>query len=406
MLLLDTDAQLLPDGALEFSLPGWKRSRFRMEPWRRGLATYCTDRRGAHVSAAWPIVVLPEDRGEDCSEYRSEGRRDDARSDGRSLRDDVQRFVGEIPVEVRQVVRRYSFGQCLLLRSLAALSEAGDLAESNANLLWLLTLGAYEGRVAADDIGTLCRSRQVDVLRVLTGGGTKAQLKFLRKVRVAGGTLTEARVLDAAVRDGRIVHAVRHLPDVPTKLLSLLTRHARLADDAFVPLIAAKLGEAENAGPGPVSRLHRTLADLAAARTPPRLEDLRGALETIVAEPDPPRLMRETLRRLPPPAPPARPAVTFPPPPLAGTDTIVPITTVEELEEEGRSQRHCVPGYAGAIVAGSVYVYRVLAPQRATLEIRLAGGRPKLGQLKLAGNAKPSRATVKAVERWFASRTG
>jgi hypothetical protein len=51
--------------------------------------------------------------------------------------------------------------------------------------------------------------------------------------------------------------------------------------------------------------------------------------------------------------------------------------------------------------AGRAYIYRVLAPQRATLEIQLTGDKPKIGQLKLARNRNPDPATVAAVRAWL-----
>lgn len=64
-------------------------------------------------------------------------------------------------------------------------------------------------------------------------------------------------------------------------------------------------------------------------------------------------------------------------------------------------QRHGVGSYVHSVRAGCHYFYRVLAPQRATVEIELSRGEPGIGDLRLAGNARPSRAVAKAVKRWF-----
>jgi hypothetical protein len=91
----------------------------------------------------------------------------------------------------------------------------------------------------------------------------------------------------------------------------------------------------------------------------------------------------------------------FSPPPLRGTTTIVPITTVARLDAEGLAQRHCVATYARHIREGAMYVYQVLAPTRATLSIVADDGRWRIGDLRGAANALPPRETLEAVEVWL-----
>ncbi len=393
MLLADTDASLLEDGTLRFQVPGWPRSAFLLSPWERGFATRIVRGRESRPGVAWPIVIVPD------LERRASGN------------PDVDAFVERIPLVAARLVAPYRFGQSLLLAALAALQGVvEDLAESNANLLWLLAYGVYEGRIAPDDVGALCRLKQAETLRVLTGAGSKAQVRFLRKVRIEEGTLSEARLVFDSVRDQALVHALRHVQRVPIELLSVLATHPRLAHEELVPIIAVKLAECENGGPAGVRQLHRALRNLAAARAAPQARQFRAALEeSLRALEAPPRLVRAAFA---PPAAgaPERPAAqsapaVFPPPPLPGTSTIVPIATVEELEEEGRLQRNCAAGFVSRICAGAVYLYRVLAPERATLEIVLSGRKPRLGELKLSCNRKPSAASRRAVKAWLEAAT-
>lgn len=384
MLLAETNARRLDDGTLQFQLPGYPRAHYSIAPWSRGFTTLHVRGRQSRPAVAWPIVVLPRSRPP-CANP------------------DVAAFVAGIPSRVARLVRRYQFGQSLLLASLAARSEVGDLAQSNANLLWLLALGAYEGRVAVGDVAKLSLRKQADLLRLLAGSGGKAQVRFLRKVRPREGTLSEARLLCRAVQEPAIVHALRHRPAIPMRLLALLTAHPLLAREELVPLMEAKLAETDDPDPERVLRLHRALKDLELFQ--PRGPSLVDGVETAMRELDaPPSLVRSALHgfRTPqrrderdePPKP-------FPPPPLPGAATIVPITTAGELAREGTTQRHCVGSYAHAVRRGDLYIYRVLAPQRATVEVVLKNNEIKLGQLKLSRNRKPDAATVEAVKAWF-----
>ena len=90
--------------------------------------------------------------------------------------------------------------------------------------------------------------------------------------------------------------------------------------------------------------------------------------------------------------------------PFPGTDTIVPITSTKELAEEGRNQKNCVASYLLDILGGKKFIYRVLAPERATLSLRARGPENKrwgIDQLLLARNKEPSEETFRAVKSWF-----
>ena len=91
----------------------------------------------------------------------------------------------------------------------------------------------------------------------------------------------------------------------------------------------------------------------------------------------------------------------FPMPPLIGTNTIIPITTAKELFQEGADMHHCVASYAGKIMQNQCYIYRILEPERATVEIGYENGTLLLNQIKLINNGKPSEETVEVVSKWI-----
>ncbi|MEH6387778.1 MAG: PcfJ domain-containing protein [Pseudomonas profundi] len=94
--------------------------------------------------------------------------------------------------------------------------------------------------------------------------------------------------------------------------------------------------------------------------------------------------------------------VFFGSPPVPGTELIQPLHDARALHEEGVCQRHCIASYMQEITGGRYYAYRVLAPERATLGVRLdEAGYPHISQLKLKFNDTPSEATVSAVREWF-----
>jgi hypothetical protein len=94
---------------------------------------------------------------------------------------------------------------------------------------------------------------------------------------------------------------------------------------------------------------------------------------------------------------------SFPAPPLPGDADIIPITTINDLQEEGKEMHNCAGSYVEMIMRRESYVYRVLRPERATLEISDTTDMHHIRQLKLAHNREPSSETWAKVRYWFAS---
>ena len=61
----------------------------------------------------------------------------------------------------------------------------------------------------------------------------------------------------------------------------------------------------------------------------------------------------------------------FPKPPLAGNDWVVPLCGSRDLAIEAQEMKHCARVYENAILKGTYFVYKVLAPERATLGVEL-----------------------------------
>jgi hypothetical protein len=93
----------------------------------------------------------------------------------------------------------------------------------------------------------------------------------------------------------------------------------------------------------------------------------------------------------------------FPTPPLPGNDIIVPINSLKDLIQEGEEMDNCVGSYIGKIASGHSFIYRVLEPERATLEIirELSVNSYMVAQLKLQSNEEPSDGTWNVVRKWM-----
>lgn len=96
---------------------------------------------------------------------------------------------------------------------------------------------------------------------------------------------------------------------------------------------------------------------------------------------------------------------TFPPPPIPGTDTIIPLTSFAALKLESRLQGNCVgrtASYAARVVTGTHYIYRVLAPAHHTLCIGRRGHSLwMIEELKGRRNAAAQSEARKKVQSWL-----
>ena len=89
-------------------------------------------------------------------------------------------------------------------------------------------------------------------------------------------------------------------------------------------------------------------------------------------------------------------------PPVPGNADIIPLTTFDMLCDEGHQQHNCVASYIDDVLGGHSFIYRVLLPQRCTLELAQRDGAWIAVQLRTAYNGTPSQETKDAVNCWLA----
>jgi len=390
---------VLDSGQLELRLG--RRTSVRVEPWSAGLGLWSVQ--GGRARTSWfsflPLLVPAFERSEDRA---------------------VHRFLEEIPADVAGAVRTYpGFGQLALVHWACRWPPARDLLVANPGLLWLLAVGVYEYGITQREVEDLLGKKQRVILgRILRiSEATGAQLKLQRKVDFGAAGLGEARLFREALGRGGMAHLVRHNRVIPIGLFSLLARYPALAREPLLERLTAVgegtsrrevLGGLRHNNPALAREVATMLAELApdVPQPVPRAVQNGGA--------------RGLKRRADKPADngagrvqPGRPGVRhhedsliarFPPPPLPDSESIRAIRSAVELDVESRRMSHCVRDYARDVWRGARYFYRVLQPERATLEVILNGMvGPRLGECRLARNRPPAPATLASVREWFAS---
>lgn len=99
--------------------------------------------------------------------------------------------------------------------------------------------------------------------------------------------------------------------------------------------------------------------------------------------------------------------LSFPPPPMHGIPgKIEPITNPRDLKEEGTTMKHCVYSYAIKVADGKSYIYRILEPERATMEIVKVDGIWVLNQVYGMANSKVSQETLYEIKKFLNMQNG
>jgi hypothetical protein len=93
----------------------------------------------------------------------------------------------------------------------------------------------------------------------------------------------------------------------------------------------------------------------------------------------------------------------YPSPPIPCTDHIQPITSMTGAELEGRDMHHCMAELKSRPHLGGIYYYRMLAPERATIEItwHAANAKWEISQLRTHNNAEVESTSAIAAEQWL-----
>ncbi|WP_243439374.1 PcfJ domain-containing protein [Fundidesulfovibrio soli] len=411
-------ACLYGDGVLQLDTFHLTPQRWRILPWDAGLEIWLREKNEWTMQTVPPEVILV---------HASTRIRASAA---------IKEFVASLPLATREAVGRFSWRQLALLSLSRRSARFLDLLWNCPPLAWMLADAFARGIIPNAEVMNLASCKRAEIVRRLTGRSVPGQLGLLGKVVIKDGSLSELEALKTAMSRDQVPWVLRHAQSVPlTNLEPLLSSGAFLASrftrfeaeaqqsphalriamalarDCVA--MAGELGIADGqrivmqAGSvAALRKLHdawqgRFLAECKHAEGPPGkrpplpVEPVRAPIDGDRFQGRGPGPEAERIQPQPGPA-----EVHYPPPPFPGSDAIQPITSRAELRREGAEMRHCVGSYHSRVLSGECYIYRVLSPTRATLELRL-GKTKRIGQIKGYANRKVSDITRASIRAWF-----
>ncbi|MFC1812588.1 PcfJ domain-containing protein [Thermodesulfobacteriota bacterium] len=314
----------------------------------------------------------------------------------------IRTFVETIPADVRNAVSGFDYLQTTVLQWASCINRAGDLLLDVPVMLWMIAEAAtvvenwLRGRVN----GLLEKKRTGILKRLLKTNFSKADVRFIKKIQLLDGSRDELGIVKQALMNRNLIKALRHWKVIPVHAIAVLARFPDLIDKRFVSGIAQNRYCRISDAVAEASRVRRIWKDafnmgemimgpdnaIHALNSCSSTDDLQRIHDRWADRFNQSRL--ETDGRW------------FPKPPFEGNVDIRPIMTEEDLLEEGRQMHHCVGGYIKEVRDGKCFIYRVMKPQRATLEIKIRGG-IRIGQFKLAHNREPAEESWVTVMKWL-----
>jgi hypothetical protein len=341
----------------------------------------------------------------------------------------------EIPEEIARVAEPFGSHQWALMVLLHEQPRAMDLAAGNPVLAYALAnsdqLRGTRPEAAAIQALWYCNRKQRALLEWLGFPGSEALVRLVRKIPPESASPSVLRRLkNAVVADKRVLELLTHLRVVNVAVLELVTNQ-RLLDLVTPKLLLQVSAQDDTPGEpsagdmilGSLTILHdiaprRAIAPFTSVEQVRRFQEETDAeyqahlRRQDEAKQEAQRVAEEERRRQREEAQARRRRQRewraevarrpYPDPPVPGTRDIIPLTSAEQLQIEGAEQCNCVASYAWRVLQGGTYIYRVMAPERATLAIvRGADGCWRRSELKAKSNRKARTSTVALVDRWL-----
>lgn len=380
----EVPCRLLRDGTLELDLGEEDGPTHRVTPWEEGFDVHVRGRAVKHDPGVALFYAASLGHGPAP----------------------LQAFARGIPAAVLHAARVAGVYEWSALRMLRACEGVQDLATSAPNLLWLVAGSVAERDVHPRALGDVLRAKRPALLAwALEGEVAPEHVRFLEKLQLVERDAAERTRVLRALRAPEVVRAARHCERISAAALEELVDLPRaLCDAAFVG-DALRRGDAVDLRRAPelvrdCVRLAGIMGDNAHGLWKrPTVESLACLHDRWVAalprrRPDLVRVLMEQGSALLPHAP------------LEASTDIVPIRTVLELWVESVQMAHCAYARLGSYRRGRAFVFRVLRPERATLEVRCVGEELVLWELRAAQNRPVSAETELAVRHWFEGQPG
>lgn len=300
-------------------------------------------------------------------------------------------------------ISKFKSHQISMLNLTISIKEFDELFQSAPVLAWLLLSHLRRTNELKNALNLSILKRR-KILSFITGVDCSSKhVKFINKIRIYQGNEFEEMLICHALQHEDIIDSFLHEQSVPIESLFLIYKYPILINSKILPSIN-KLPENEKylsrliLGKRRITQNYVDTIEIGKMLGFKESKKIVACCSSVSALNMLHDQWTELLNNLN-----TTTQSNIRLPILNGTDSdnIQQIKTSHEVIKEGKSMNHCAASYIPRLIKQECYLFKVLYPERATLEIGLVGSKIFNRQLKLSNNREPSSDTQKYVKEWI-----
>lgn len=307
----------------------------------------------------------------------------------------TQAWCETIPLDIKNAIIQFEIqfkNHAFAALWFASRSEgASQLLLSSPILMWLVLRHSIQNELPMEDVNALFYAKRVEILKLFGLPATKAVLRFFNRYALQDFDQFELATLKSFLAVHQITY-INRLNFLNLPLIRWLTAEPQWIHAGFV-----KNMEATTQIYTVKTYLDDTLRmgfQLRDANVEQGLQNCSTILRLIaIHDAYIERINQTTFYKYE--------NVKYIASNLECSETIIPILSYKDLFSEGRDMKHCVVSYHDRLMTGHYFVFKLLAPERATVGIIKRNGRFSVEQIRLKCNKAPSEATKEAVYWWL-----
>lgn len=304
----------------------------------------------------------------------------------------VKTWKQTLPNQLQDGLDAIPSHRCKALLLAATHEKVFDLLATNPLLLWLLMERRVIHEQSPEQLNHLLSDKQANLCALAGLSGRKQEVKLLK--RAAGLRLSkdELESFMELFEAPAVCNYLSHQKTMSPAVFKLLRTNQWLVLGKARALIPSLCQPEFRRIFDDVLRMIEDVSQLQNCATTAALQRLHDNLVEELNESRGTKLIRDQMGNPKP----------IPPPPLQSAYSIEPITEQMSLIKEGREMRHCIASHLFSVVSGDYAVYRMLEPERLTIEIVVTDwGQCFLKEVRGKGNRLPTKTSMDIIEKWF-----
>ena len=328
----------------------------------------------------------------------------------------ISRFCNSIPREIVQKISKFQYRQLKMLNVVANNKAAQDLLESSPVLFWIYVDWIKKNDMPKPRVSEVLLEKHISILRLIYPDANKTHLKFINSLLLNKYDKSILNLIFKVFFNNIILFQLRHIKIINYGIIGFLLK-MNFEDDFEIKVIILILKRYQNVKGMSVTGLLHLYEDTLKMNqviyhsyehplinenilTIEKLYLSHKILDCKINAPNYIEDIKQTLL-LNEMAGENHEHDAFPKAYIVGNENITHITTYAELVSEGLEMNTCVLNYSQQIKNGESCLYKVIRPERGTLELKKKNGGLYISQFSLKENDEPNVNSFVYINKWL-----